>query len=128
MMSTATIPRRWPHLDADARRGLALAVSGTAAIASVAFLMMFCTAWAISRRSKRAPRLFRAKLGKVDVRMADAHQEHDLLDRAGPTSSTSASVGLGMRAKEENSSTMLLDVLDLPHDRVGALVENARPR
>ena len=69
---------------------------------------MLVTAWDIRRRSKRAIRgASGTSSSKVDLGMADSHQEQHLAHDRRRYPRLSAA-GFGMRANDENSSTMRL--------------------
>ena len=100
-------------------------VCGTAAIASLAFLMMLVSACEISRRSKRAgigscSRSRSMSMSALPTRM----QEHRLARGVGNI------LGGDHRLRHAGELGELvhhaLDVVDLAHDRVGALIEHRR--
>ena len=98
---------------------------GTAPIASVAFLMMLVSACEISRRSKRAGIGFGGEFDlEIDVGMADAQQEHDLTHGLGDV--LVGDHGLRHAGKARELVDHALDVVDLAHDGVGALLEYGR--
>ena len=111
-------------LDRDSGCGRVPSSSGgTAAIASVAFFTMLVSAW----RDQPPVELRRHLLGfglelDVDVRIADALQEDDLPRRIGDV------LGGHHRLRHAGEARELvhhaLDVVDLAHDRVGALLEH----